>query len=328
MTKNTKKIDTALVGCGYWGTNIAKSLIPIKEAIYVFDVNKNNTKILKKRFPNFINIEKNFLNILHNKKIKNIILATPPSKNFKLLKMLVKNNKNIFVEKPGLKNLKEINFLKNIKKNKIMMFGYIYMFNNYINFIKRFIKNKQNGKILYLRFQRQNLGPIRNDVSVSYDLSSHDLSILYYFLEGLPNNLIENSYSILRKKNPDISNLSAKFKNIYIDIQNSWLNPDKIRRITVVTKKKMLLFDEMKSDNKIVVYNKYAEYPKISEFDDKFFSQKAKIYYGKNFAPKIKQNNPLFDELIHFFKCVKNKKNPITDINFAKKILISLDKLH
>ena len=328
MTKNTKKIDTALVGCGYWGTNIAKSLIPIKEAIYVFDVNKNNTKILKKRFPNFINIEKNFLNILHNKKIKNIILATPPSKNFKLLKMLVKNNKNIFVEKPGLKNLKEINLLKNIKNNKIMMFGYIYMFNNYINFIKRFIKNKQNGKILYLRFQRQNLGPIRNDVSVSYDLSSHDLSILYYFLEGLPNNLIENSYSILRKKNPDISNLSAKFKNIYIDIQNSWLNPDKIRRITVVTKKKMLLFDEMKSDNKIVVYNKYAEYPKISEFDDKFFSQKAKIYYGKNFAPKIKQNNPLFDELIHFFKCVKNKKNPITDINFAKKILISLDKLH
>ena len=328
MTKNTKKIDTALVGCGYWGTNIAKSLIPIKEAIYVFDVNKNNTKILKKRFPNFINIEKNFLNILHNKKIKNIILATPPSKNFKLLKMLVKNNKNIFVEKPGLKNLKEINFLKNIKNNKIMMFGYIYMFNNYINFIKRFIKNKQNGKILYLKFQRQNLGPIRNDVSVSYDLSSHDLSILYYFLEGLPNNLIENSYSILRKKNPDISNLSAKFKNIYIDIQNSWLNPDKIRRITVVTKKKMLLFDEMKSDNKIVVYNKYAEYPKISEFDDKFFSQKAKIYYGKNFAPKIKQNNPLFDELIYFFKCVKNKKNPITDINFAKKILISLDKLH
>lgn len=328
MTKNTKKIDTALIGCGYWGTNIAKSLIPIKEAIYVFDVNKNNTKILKKRFPNFINIEKNFLNILHNKKIKNIILATPPSKNFKLLKMLVKNNKNIFVEKPGLKNLKEINFLKNIKNNKIMMFGYIYMFNNYINFIKRFIKNKQNGKILYLKFQRQNLGPIRNDVSVSYDLSSHDLSILYYFLEGLPNNLIENSYSILRKKNPDISNLSAKFKNIYIDIQNSWLNPDKIRRITVVTKKKMLLFDEMKSDNKIVVYNKYAEYPKISEFDDKFFSQKAKIYYGKNFAPKIKQNNPLFDELIYFFKCVKNKKNPITDINFAKKILISLDKLH
>ena len=79
------------------------------------------------------------------------------------------------------------------------MFGYIYMFNNYINFIKKFIQNKKNGKILYLKFERQNLGPIRNDVSVTYDLSSHDLSILFYFLNDLPKNLSETSYSILKK---------------------------------------------------------------------------------------------------------------------------------
>ena len=70
MTKNTKKIDTALIGCGYWGTNIAKSLIKIKKTIYVFDENQNNCKILKKRFPNFINIEKNFQTSLLIKKLK------------------------------------------------------------------------------------------------------------------------------------------------------------------------------------------------------------------------------------------------------------------
>ena len=241
MTKNTKKIDTALIGCGYWGTNIAKSLITIKRTIYVYDQNQNNCKILKKRFSNFINIEKNLSNILVNKRIKNVILATPPSKNFKLLKIFIKNKKNIFIEKPGLKNLKEINYFKKFKNNKILMFGYIYMFNNYINFIKRFITDKKNGKVLYLKFQRQNLGPIRNDVSVSHDLSSHDLSILYYILGELPKNVTESSYSILKKKLPDISNLSAKFKNIYIDIHNSWLNPDKVRRITVVTKKKNVI---------------------------------------------------------------------------------------
>ena len=117
------------------------------------------------------------------------------------------------------------------------MFGYIYMFNNYINFIKKFIQNKKNGKILYLKFERQNLGPIRNDVSVTYDLSSHDLSILFYFLNDLPKNLSETSYSIL-KKLPDISNISTQYKNIFIDIHNSWLNPDKVRRITVVTKRR------------------------------------------------------------------------------------------
>ena len=71
------------------------------------------------------------------------------------------------------------------------MFGYIYMFNNYINFIKKFVTDKKNGKVLYIKFQRQNLGPIRNDVSVSYDLSSHDLSILYYFLGDLPKKLMK-----------------------------------------------------------------------------------------------------------------------------------------
>ena len=73
MSKNTKKIDTALIGCGYWGTNIAKSLIAIKRAIYVYDQNQNNCKILKKRFSNFINIEKNLSNILADKRIKNVI---------------------------------------------------------------------------------------------------------------------------------------------------------------------------------------------------------------------------------------------------------------
>ena len=328
MTKKTKKIDTALVGCGYWGTNIAKSLVTFKRAIYVYDNNQKNTKILKKRLPYFIHIENNLNHILTNKGIKNIILATPPSHNYKLLLKLIKYQKNIFVEKPGLKNLKEINLLKKKRNNKILMFGYIYMFNNYINFIKKFIQNKRNGKILYLKFQRQNLGPIRNDVSVTYDLSSHDLSILFYFLNDLPKNLAETSYSILKKKLPDISNISTQYKNIFIDIHNSWLNPDKVRRITVVTKKKMLLFDEMKSENKVTIYNKYVSYPDISEFDNNFFNKKAKIYYGKNYSPKIKHNNPLSDELKYFFKCIKKKIKPITDINFATKILFTLNKIN
>ena len=120
MTKKTKKIDTALVGCGYWGTNIAKSLVTIKKAIYVYDENQKNTIILKKRLPYFIHIENNLNHILINKGIKNIILATPPSHNYKLLLKLIKYQKNIFVEKPGLKNLKEINLLKKKTKGPIL----------------------------------------------------------------------------------------------------------------------------------------------------------------------------------------------------------------
>ena len=89
----------------------------------------------------------------------------------------------------------------------------------------------------------------------------------------------------------------------------------------------MLLFNEMLNDNKIKIYNKYAEYPKISEFDNKFFNKKAKIYHGKNYSPKISENDSLLDEFKYFFKCVKKNSKPITDIDFASKILKTLSKV-
>ena len=90
----------------------------------------------------------------------------------------------------------------------------------------------------------------------------------------------------------------------------------------------MLLFDEMKDKDKIKIYNKYAKYPKISFFDSKFFNTKAKIYHGKNYSPNVKSNDALKDELRHFFMCVKTKKKPITDINFAINILKTLKKIN
>ena len=89
----------------------------------------------------------------------------------------------------------------------------------------------------------------------------------------------------------------------------------------------MLLFDEMESVNKIRIYNKFAKYPKISDFDNNFFNKKAKIYHGKNFSPKIKQNDSLEDEIKYFFSCIKKKKKPITDIVFGSKILKILRKV-
>ena len=322
MNFDTINCDTALIGCGYWGTNIAKVLTIIKKnKIIVHDKNHLNSIILKKRFSDKILISKTLKEILNSKNIKSIILATPPNQNLNLLKLYIKNRKNIFIEKPGLKNYSDLLKIKKLKNKKVLMFGYIYTFNNNIKFIKKFIKNKKNEKLIYLNFQRQNLGPIRNDINVSYDLSSHDLSILYYLFNKLPKKINNISYAILKKKISDISNLSFKLNNFFVDINNSWLSPDKIRRITIISEKKMLLFNEMNLREKIKIFNKYATYPKISEFNNKFFDKKAKIYEGTSFTPKIKQNDSLKDELIHFFSCIKNNKKPSIGINFATKIV-------
>ncbi len=324
--KNIKS-NIVLVGAGYWGTNITKNLIKLKvRKIIICDKNYKNCKILKQRFPKHVLINNNFKSLIDDKKNEIFIFATPPSSNFNLINQALKKNKKIFVEKPGFKNLNELKKLK-VKFGKSLnklSFGYIYMFNNYIRYIKKFIKNKKNGKLLYIKFQRQNLGPIRNDVNVSYDLSSHDISILLYLFNNKIKLINSYDYNILRKDISDISSLSFKIKNAYADINNSWLNPDKVRRIIVITSKKMLLFDEMKHVNKIKIFNKYAQYPKINKLKNNFFFKRAKIYEGNNFEPKIKDNDSLFDEIRYF---ISNKNKNIIDFKFGFNVLNILDKI-
>tara|TARA_Y100000590_G_scaffold459147_2_gene615501 strand:- start:72 stop:1061 length:990 start_codon:yes stop_codon:yes gene_type:complete len=321
-TFNDKNQKIALIGCGYWGTVIAKTLINLKfKNIFIHDSNLKNSKTLKSKF-NTLKIENKYNNLIKNKFIKNFFFATPPSKNFKIAKKALINNKNIFIEKPGvtrLSDLKKLNLIAKKNNNKLM-FGYVYCFNDYIKYIKKILNNKKLGKILYINFQRQNLGPIRNDVNVAFDLTSHDLSIILNLFKKLPKKISHVKYSILKKNIPDISNLHMKLDNIFFDINNSWINPTKIRRLTIVGSKKMLLFDEINLREPVKIYNKYAKYPKIEEFKKKFFTSKAFIYLGKNYSPKINMNSALDNEIKYFLN-LKKKSTPITGFNFSYKIL-------
>ncbi len=321
--------NIVLIGAGYWGTNIAKNLVKLKKKFIVYDANINKSKIIKKRFDRNIIIKNDYDDLIKDKKNRFFIFATPPSKNFKLIKTALKNDKKIFLEKPGFKNVNEIKKIKKLypKKVKNITFGYIYLFNNHIHYIKKFIRNKKNGSLLYIKFQRQNLGPIRNDVDVSLDLSAHDLSILIYLFQKKFRLINHNSYRILNKTIADISNISLKLDNFYVDINNSWLNPDKIRRIIIITTKKMLLFDEMNIQEKIKIYNKYAVYPRIEKLKNTFFSKQAKIYEGKNFSPKISENDPLLDEIKNFLKNKNKYIDKYTGVNFAENILAILKKI-
>ncbi len=312
-----KKI--AIIGAGYWGSIIINTLTNLKfKNIVVHDINKSNLNIIKKKFNN-ICIEHKLTNILKDNDINYVIVATPPSKNYKVVRKLILNKKNIFLEKPGFKNLNEIDKIqKLLSKFKIkMMFGYIYCYNNQIDTIKKILEKEKLGKILYISFNRKNLGPIRNDVDVDYDLSSHDLSIILKLFGKLPKIISRKKYCILKKNIADISNLHLKLNSVYIDINSSWLNPTKERLIKIVGTKKMLLYNEMDFINPIKIYNQYAKYPSMNFFDKNFINSKALVYKGNSKSIKIRSNNPLSDELKYFL----NSKKNYTDISFSRKIL-------
>ena len=320
--KNQKIV---VIGSGYWGSIIINTLIELKfKNITIFDKSNKNKKIAKKKFK-LIKFENNFSNILNDKDILNVFVVTPPSENYLIVKKLILNKKNIFLEKPGFKNVKDIKKIENyLNKSKTkLMFGYIYYYNTYIEKIKEIIDNKILGNIQYISFSRKNLGPIRNDVDVDYDLTSHDLSIIKRIFNKLPKIKSYKKYSLLKKNISDISNLHLKLKNIDIDISNSWLNPSKERLIKIIGKKKMLSFDELNLDEPIKIYNQYAKYPKLDFFDKRFLQSKALIYKGKSRSIKLNSLSPLVNEIKTFF----NSKKNMTDINMAKEILAFLERI-
>ena len=282
-------------------------------------------------FPcRILSISKNYKSLLHDDSIEYFFFATPPSINYSIIKEAILFNKKIFIEKPGFRKINEFKKIIKLsnKNNVFLMFGYVYCYHDYISYIKKILKNKKLGKILYIRFQRQNLGPIRSDVNSSYDLSSHDLSIILYIFGKLPKLIKHIHYPILKKKISDISNLHMKLNNIFIDIDTSWLNPNKVRTITIVGEKKMLFFDELNLNEPLKIFNKYAKYPDMTQFDKKFINSKAQIYLGNSNILKIKSNPPLKNELVHFFKFSNSNLKPITDKNFAFKILNFLKRIN
>ena len=322
---SNKNQKLAVIGSGYWGSIIIKTLIELGfKNIIIYDKSVKNKNIAKKKFD-IVKFENTFSNILKDKNILNTFVVTPPSQNLKIVTKLINNDKNIFLEKPGFD---KVNDLKKIEKylkksNSKLIFGYIYCYNEYIKKIKMILDRKILGEIQYISFSRKNLGPIRSDVDVDYDLTSHDLSIIKQLFNELPKIKSSEKYSLLKKNISDISNLHLTLGNINIDINNSWLNPTKERLIKIIGKKKMLSFDEMNLEAPIQIYNQYAKYPDLDFFDKGFLNSKALIYKGKSKSIKLKVTAPLINEIKSFF----NSKKPLTDIKFAKDILTFLERI-
>ena len=320
------KKNIAIIGCGYWGSiviNSIKNLRKFKE-IYICDEDIAKVNVIKKRFGNFVK-NTNLNDLTKNKNIKFIYLATPPSKNFKLIKKILPYNKNILLEKPGFSNLDEFRIAKKeLKKTKSKLrFGYIYLYHDYIKKLKEIINKKDFGKIKYMKFQRQNFGPIRNDVNSFADLATHDLSILKFLFKKKIKLKNYTKHDVLRYKSGDIVSANFTVNKIPVDINVSWLNPEKIRKITIISNKKMILFDEMNKDEPIQIFNNYAHYPKLSKFTESYFSKKAFVYKGKSKRIKLNTKNSLDNEILYFLNDRKN----ISDIDFAKDVINISNKI-
>ena len=323
----------ALVGYGYWGPNIARTLINHKniQLEKIIDKDQNQINQGKKILKN-INFDNNLNNILKNREIEAVVLATPPETHFMLAKKILNSKKHLLVEKPITKNFKQLEILNKLAKRnkKILLAGDTFLYHDTILKIKKLIKSKKFGELISIKFLRLNFGKIRDKVNVIESIATHDLSILLFLLDYKFPNKIRLNKIFYRKNNicdEIVSNLNYKNK-IDILLWNSWFYPEKIRKIIFVFSKKTILFDDFRPnyikvfDNKSIPSDKNKNSPFLKKF--------TKINKIKFKDIKINYKTPLYNEMNYFYKSIKNKKykNLRTGYYHSKKLLKLIEKIN
>lgn len=319
-------INIGLIGFGYWAQNYYRLLQEISYAnlVWIADTNPRVTKNFTQK-KNNIKITSDYFDILKDSSINAVIVATPASTHGKICLDVMNAGKHILVEKPLCADYKEaLKIQDNFKKyNKVLMVGHTFLFNPAVKFLKEYIKTKKLGEMFYLYSTRTNLGPVRNDVNVLFDLASHDISTFLYLIGREPQKVYAQGSGIKRKNFPDTAFITLKFPdNLMAHCHVSWLDPVKIRKLTIVGGKQMAVFDDMDSSEKIKIYDKGASfYPKGKSYGEWIVS----LRLGDVWVPHISFEEPLKIQLKHFIDCLRFGKKPRISLDHAISVVKILE---
>lgn len=292
-----------LVGCGYWGQKCIETLKKIKNCRLAWVADTDQAKLEPYKKQGY-RVTQEYRDILNDKDTAGVLVLTPATSHYSLVRDCLRANKHVFVEKPlttSSVEATELTLLAESKKLNLMT-GHIYTFHPAIEYIKWAIVRQELAPPLHFHFQRRNFGPIRDDVNVLWDLGPHEVSIMVYLTGTEPTDISAIGMDILNRGRPDIVSANLVFgKNISASMVFSWVDPVKIRDLTVISRTEMLVFDDMAAD-------------KVKRFDvsqknmtpDPASQQKLNIT-----AVPIPDKEPLRMELEYFVNCLENVGGPL-----------------
>jgi len=306
-------MNVALIGAGYWGPNLARVFfgLPGCNLHTICDKKKERLDSVKTSFPN-INTTQDYRTLLGNPELEAIAVVTEAQHHYEIAKECLLAGKHVLVEKPLALNSHECEDLIGIAKakNRILMVGHLLEHHPGIRKLKELIDNGEIGKVYYIYSQRVNLGEIRRYENALWSFGPHDVSVILYLLGEEPESVNALGESYLQENIQDVVFVNLHFKDKRMaQVHISWLDPHKIRKFTIVGSKKMVVFDDMESSEKIKIYDKGADSPgKYVSYGDSIT-----LRIGDISIPKIDMKEPLKIECQHFLDCIMENKRPLSD---------------
>lgn len=321
-------LNVAQIGVGYWGPNLLRNLVANTrcQVSKIADLSSERREYVQKLYPT-IRVTDDVDQVFQDGVIDAVIIATPVATHFDLAIKSLKAGKHVLVEKPLAQSVAEVEEIGRLsgKNNLVTMVGHTFLFNAAVRYLKKLIDSGELGDIRYIYSQRLNLGRIRSDVDALWNFAPHDISIIQYWLgDPTPLSVVKRGVDYIQKGIGDVFFMNIIYpKKIMANIHVSWLDPRKVRCITVVGSKKMVVYDDM-AENKIAIYDKgidrmavLGEHMDYDKPNFQVFSYRA----GDVLLPKIDFQEPLKVEIDHFIDCIENGVQCITGTDHAKKVV-------
>jgi len=306
-------ITLGCIGIGDWGKNLARDFSQLNDVDLRWCCD-----IKESRFEAFVKLNsktkftKNYNDLLRDEGLDAVVVASNASTHYTIVKEALSSGKHVFVEKPITLNSKEAKELVSLSKkmNKKLMVGHLLKYHPAVEKLKELSDSGQLGEIYYLYSQRVNLGRIRLDENALWSFAPHDISVILYLLNSEPLDVSARGQFYLRNGVHDVVFVNIRFKDGKMaNIQLSWLDPHKERKLTIVGSKKMVVFDDSQNTEKIKIYDKGADV----KTDYESYGDSITLRFGDITIPKINMTEPLKIECQHFIDCIKNDKTPKTD---------------
>lgn len=326
--KIKKRVTVAQIGVGYWGPNLLRNLIANDrcDVKIVADISEKRLNFVKKMYPS-VHLTSNSNFIFEDPEIEAVVIATPVAMHFDLSRKALEAGKHILVEKPMATTISEMQEIIDLAKQNslVSMVGHTFLYNSAVRYLKGIIDSGELGDIRYIYSQRLNLGRIRSDVDALWNFAPHDISIIQYLLDNLtPISVKSHGMDYIQDGIDDVVFIDAVYpKKIMAHIHVSWLDPRRMRQLTVVGSNKMVIYDDI-AENKIAVFDKGIDRIAIlgenMDYDNNGFSRFVNRI-GDVYLPKVDLKEPLKVEIEHFIECVQNGTQCITGSEHALKVV-------
>jgi predicted dehydrogenase len=298
-------IDIGVIGCGYWGPNLVRNFLAIPgcRVKTVCDMDKKRLAHMKTLYPQVETTTKSET-LFDDTEIDAVVVATPAHQHFDLGLKSLAAGKHTFIEKPMTTSSADGIQLIRLAESKTLtlMVGHTFIYSSPVRRIKQIVQNGDLGDIQYISARRLNLGLFQSHANVAWDLAPHDISIILYILGGLPISVNCQGKAHVNPQVEDVTNMTLNFSNGgFATIHNSWLNPNKVREMTVVGSKRMLVYNDVEPIEKIKIFDKRVEIP---PHYDSFAEFHYSYHYGDIYSPYLKEFEPLRVESQHFIDCI------------------------